>query len=68
MKAELGSKKVQWIFPNRNPPENIMKEMMGMVAKIAILVLWRNYSYKFGFSAKEDQLARGLPWPLPGSS
>ena len=48
MKAELGSEKVQWVFPNKNPPEIIMKEMMGMVAEIAILILWRNYSYKFG--------------------
>ena len=42
MKAEIGSEKTQWIFPNKNPSDTIKKEMMGMVAKIAILVLWSN--------------------------
>ena len=48
MKAEIGSEKIQWIFPNKNPSDTIKKEMMGIVAEIAILVLWSNYAYKFG--------------------
>ena len=48
LKTAKGSEKKQWFFPNNNPSKQIIKQMMGMVAEIAIRILWENYSYTFG--------------------
>ena len=58
-KGKQGSEQKQWIFPNKNPPEQVIKHMIGMIAEIAIRTLWENYSYKFG--GKYTYRVRGDP-------
>ena len=47
-----GSEEKQWIFPRNRVTEEMEKKIMGVVAEIAILILWRNYCYKFGGEVK----------------
>ena len=42
------SEEKQWIFPRKTVTKKVEKQMMGIVAEIAIMILWRNYCYKFG--------------------
>ena len=40
--------KKQWFFIKKEPNEQEMKEMAGMVAQVGIRVLWENYCFDFG--------------------
>ena len=42
LKTTTGSENKQWIFPNKNPTEEEIKLMVGMIAEIAIRILWDN--------------------------
>ena len=42
------SEEMQWFYPRRNPEEEVVKEMIGLVAQIGVRVLWENYCYDFG--------------------
>ena len=54
LKREDGTEEKQWIFTERKITEQIEKEMMGLVAEIAIKILWKNYCYKFGGETKQQ--------------
>ena len=47
-----GSEEKQWFFPRNKITRETEKEVMGVVAEMAILILWRNYCYKFGGETK----------------
>ena len=48
LKIEQGSEDKQWYFPRGNPNEEEIREMIGTVAKIAIIILWKTHCYAFG--------------------
>ena len=48
LKNKDGSENLQWYFPRNNPSEEEVKEMISIVAQIAIITLWENYLYDFG--------------------
>ena len=47
LKHKVGSEDKQWFFPRKNPTEEEVKLMVGMIAEIAIRILWDNYVYKY---------------------
>ena len=48
MTEKEGSEERQWIFPKKNPGEGLVREIISIVAEIAVRVLWENYAYDFG--------------------
>ena len=52
LKKGEGTEEKQWIFTQRKITNQIEKQMMGLVAEIAIKILWNNYCYKFGGETK----------------
>ena len=38
----------QWFFPYKNPGEEEIRTMVGLVAEIGVRILWDNYCYDFG--------------------
>ena len=48
LKIEQGSEDKQWHFIRKNPSEEEIKEMIGTVTEIAIMILWQTYCYDFG--------------------
>ena len=43
-----GSEEEQWFYPRKNPSEEILREMIGLVAQVGIRILWEHYCYDFG--------------------
>ena len=48
MKNKENSEDEQWYFHRKNPPEEILRELIGMVAEVGIRILWSTYCYDFG--------------------
>ena len=48
LNIEQGRENKQWYFPRENPNEEKLKEMIGTVVEIAIIILWKTYCYDFG--------------------
>ena len=48
MKNKENSEDEQWYFHRKNPPEEVLRELIGMVAEVGIRILWSNYCYDFG--------------------
>ena len=48
MKNKENSEDEQWYFHRKNPPKDVLRELIGMVAEVGIRILWSNYCYDFG--------------------
>ena len=48
LRNKENSEEIQWFFPRKNPGEEVLKEMIAMVAQIGIRILWGTYCYNFG--------------------